>query len=122
VTRKAKIWLIVGIVIVVLLCCCVISIVAFNALGKVFNVDKIMEVSEAPGSPTVTLANYGRVRVGMTYGEVADIFGGPGIKAAQVQVGGDQLEFYVWKAVGGGHATITFEKNRVTEKSQTDLE
>ncbi len=121
-SKTAKIWLVVGIIVVVLACCCVVSIVAVGALGNVFNVDGIIEASRGPGSADVTLANYERVRAGMTYDEVAAIFGGPGVRTAQLELAGERLEFYTWKDTAAGQATVVFKNGRVTEKNQHGLE
>jgi hypothetical protein len=121
VTRTAKIWLIVILVVVVLALCCVVTVAAAVFLGGVFNLGEITDVAQGPGSPRVTLANYERVQTGMTYDEVAAVFGGPGVRTAQIKVGGEWLEFYTWKDVGDGHATIVFKNGRVSDKSQNGL-
>lgn len=120
-TRTAKIWLIVVLVVAVLALCCVVSVAAAVFLAGVFNIDEITEVARAPGSPNVTLANYGRIEMGMTYGEVVTIFGGPGVRTAQIQVGGEWLEFYSWKAAEGGTATVTFKNGVVSTKNENGL-
>ncbi len=120
-TRTAKVWLIVVLVVVVLALCCVVSVAAAVFLAGVFNMDEITEVARAPGSPNVTLANYERIETGMTYDEVTAIFGGPGVRTAQIQLGGEWLEFYSWKAATGGTATVTFKNGIVSTKSQNGL-
>lgn len=120
-TKTAKIWLVIVLVALVLLMCCVVTLAAGIFLAGVFNVDDIVEVAQGPGSPRVTLAGYERVQIGMTYGEVAAVFGGPGVRTAQIKVGGEWLEFYSWKDIGDGHATIVFKNGRVSDKSQNKL-
>ncbi len=120
-TRTAKIWLVIVLVAVALLLCCVVTLAACIFLAGVFNVDDIIEVAQGPGSPRVTLANFERVQIGMTYDEVAAVFGGPGVRTAQIKVGGEWLEFYSWKDIGDGHATIVFKNGRVSEKNQNGL-
>lgn len=120
-TRTAKIWLIVILLIVVVALCCVVTVAVAVFLGGVFNLGEITDVAQGPGAPRVTLSNYERIQIGMTHSEVAAIFGSTGVRTAQITVGGERLEFYSWKAVGGGHATITFKNGLVADKSQTDL-
>ncbi len=120
-TRTAKIWLVIVLVAVALLLCCVVTLAVGIFLAGVFNVDDIIEVAQGPGSPRVTLASYERVQIGMTYEEVAAVFGGPGVRTAQIKVGGEWLEFYSWKDIGDGHATIVFKNGRVSEKNQNGL-
>jgi hypothetical protein len=120
-TRTAKIWLIVVLVVAVLALCCVVTVAAAVFLAGVFNMDEITEVARGPGSPSVTFANYERIETGMTYDEVAAIFGSPGVRTAQIQVGGAWLEFYSWKAVEGGNATVTFKNGIVSTKNQNGL-
>ena len=69
----------------------------------------------------VLVFGYQPLIMGMTYDEVAVIFGGPGVRTAQIQVGGEWLEFYSWKDIGDGHATIVFKNGLVSEKSQNGL-
>jgi len=121
-TKKAKIWLIVGLAAVVLLCCCVVSVLTWRAATGVFNFDDIIKVSQGPASPGVTAANYERVEVGMTYGEVARIFRDPGVRTAQLEMAGKQLEFYTWHGRGAVQVTITFQDGVVIEKDQTGLD
>ncbi len=120
-TRTAKIWLVIVLVAVALLLCCVVTLAVGIFLAGVFNVDDIIEVAQGPGSPRVTLAGYERVQIGMTYDEVAAVFGGPGVRTAQIKVGGEWLEFYSWKDIGDGHATIVFKNGLVSDKSQNGL-
>ncbi len=120
-TKTAKIRLVIVLVAVVALLCCVVTLAAGIFLAGVFNVDDIIEVAQGPGSPRVTLASYERVQIGMTYDEVAAVFGGPGVRTAQIKVGGEWLEFYSWKDIGDGHATIVFKNGRVSEENQNGL-
>ena len=120
-TRTAKIWLVIVLVALVLLMCCVVTLAVGIFLAGVFNVDDIVGVAQGPGSPRVTLTNYERVQMGMTYDEVAAVFGGPGVRTAQIEVAGEWLEFYSWKDIGDGHATIVFKNGRVSEKNQNGL-
>jgi hypothetical protein len=121
VTRTAKIWLVIVLVTVALLLCCVVILAVGIFLAGVFNVGDIVEVARGPGSPRVTLASYERIQIGMTYDEVAAVFGGPGVRTAQIKVAGEWLEFYSWKDIGDGHATIVFKNGRVSEKNQNGL-
>lgn len=121
-TKAAKVWLIVGIVLAVLLCCCVATaaVVAFYSSITTINIDDALS---APRLPGVTLANYGRVQEDMTYEEVAAIFGGPGALAAEVELaGGVRAEIYQWNAAGGGRALISFTKGKVFQKRKFKLE
>jgi hypothetical protein len=120
-TRTVKIWLVIVLVAVALLLCCVVTLAAGIFLAGVFNVDDIIEVAQGPGSPRVTRANFERVQISMTYDEVAVIFGGPGVRTAQIKVGGEWLEFYSWKDIGDGHATIVFKNGLVSEKNEKGL-
>jgi len=121
VTRTAKVWLIVVLVAVVLLLCCVVTLAAGIFLAGVFNVGDVIDVAQGPGSPNVTLANYDRIQVGTTHQEVVAIFGGAGVRTAQINVAGQRLEFYTWKDTAKGQATITFKNGLVTDKSQNGL-
>lgn len=120
-TRTAKVWLIVVLVAVVLLLCCVVTLAAGIFLAGVFNVGDVIDVAQGPGSPNVTLANYDRIQVGTTHQEVVAIFGGAGVRTAQIKTVGKWLEFYTWMDTANGQATVVFKEGRVTKKSQNGL-
>ena len=120
-TRTAKVWLVIVLAAVVALLCCVVTLAVGIFLAGVFNVDDIVDVAQGPGSPRVTLANYERVQIGMTYAEVAAVFRGPGVRTAQVELAGERLEFYTWKDMANGQATITFKNGLVTDKAENEL-
>jgi hypothetical protein len=119
--RSAKIWLVAGILVVVLLCCCIVSVAGVAFYRSVFNTTEIVDLVTSGGNPNVTLANYNRVQIGMTYQEVVDVFGGPGVRSAQVTVAGKRLEFYSWMDTAGGQTTVVFKEGRVTKKSEDGL-
>lgn len=120
-TRKAKIWIVVGVLAVLLLCCCVASIISVTIFRSIFNTAEIVDLATSPGNTNVTLANYNRIQSGMTYTEVVAIFGGPGVRTAQVKLVGKWMEFYSWMDTAGGQATIVFKEGRVIQKDQDRL-
>jgi hypothetical protein len=120
-TKKAKIGLVVGILAVLLLCCCVASIVSISIFRSIFNTADIVDLATSPGNPNVTLANYNRIQIGMTYQEVVAVFGGPGVRTAQIKLVGNWMEFYSWMDTAGGQATIVFREGCVIQKSEDRL-
>ncbi len=138
-TKTAKIWLIIGIIVVAfLLIACVITIACFGLIGLSEEASKgttpsldtpVTPGSEMPATETpepsgaVTLANFNKVRTGMTYSEVSGIFGSPGELNAQSEFGGYTSEIYSWDAAKGfGSATVTFMNGKVQSKAQFGLE
>jgi hypothetical protein len=139
VTKTAKIWLIIGIVVVAfLLIGCLITVACLGIIGlsegKSTGAAPSVEtpvtprseapVTEAPKpSGAVTLANFNKVQTGMTYGEVSKVFGNPGELTVQSEFGGYKSEIYSWKAARGfGSATVTFMNGKVQSKAQFGLE
>jgi hypothetical protein len=57
-------------------------------------------------SPTttagVTMANYNRLQMGMTYAQVVQILGKEGEELSSNEVGGYKIEMYKWDGDGGG--------------------
>ncbi|NIT35498.1 MAG: hypothetical protein GTN49_03190 [candidate division Zixibacteria bacterium] len=119
-TKAAKIWLIVGVAATVLLCCCLVFVVGRVLLGKVIKIN-VDDVMSQPESANVTVANYNRVQIGMTYPQVAAIFGGPGVLAVEAEIAGKRFEVYQWKGLGGGYAQISFDNGKVYDKRQSGL-
>jgi len=138
VTKTAKIWLIIGIVVVaILLIACLITVTCFGLIGMSEKTSTapapsgetpVAPKTEAPApspepSRAVTLANFGKVQTGMTYSEVSDIFGGPGELTAQSEFGGFKNEIYSWAPDKGfGSVTVTFMNGKVQSKAQFGLE
>jgi hypothetical protein len=120
VTKAAKVWLIVGVAGAVLLCCCIVSVAGLGLLGNIFKFN-FGDMMSQPESADVTVANYNRVRIGMTYPQVAAIFRGPGVLAVEMKFAGYKAEMYQWSGPGGGYALISFENGRVSEKEQSNL-
>ncbi len=138
-TKTAKIWLIIGIIVVAfLLIACVITIACFGIMGLSEEASKstvpspgtpVTPRSETPVTETpepsggVTLASFNKVQTGMTYAEVSEIFGGPGELTAQSEFGGYKSEIYSWEAAKGfGNATVSFMNGKVQSKAQIGLE
>ena len=73
--------------------------------------------------PTVTFAEFSRIRMGMTYGEVAAIIGGNGKLVSASQGSGYSYKSYEWPsaATSWGSAFISFDDNEVNYKSQSGL-
>ncbi|HUV86989.1 MAG TPA: hypothetical protein VMX79_07735 [bacterium] len=138
-TKTAKIWLIIGIVVVaVLLIGCLITVACFGTIRLSEEASKgatpsletpVAPKTEAPVTETpepsgaVTLANFNEVQTGMTYGDVSEVFGSPGELTAQSEFGGYKNEIYSWTATKGfGSATVTLMNGKVQSKAQFGLE
>lgn len=138
-TNTAQIWLIVGITVgALLLIACVITIACITIIATSDDNDVLETPSaEAPVSPDVetptpetprpsggvTLANFERVKTGMTYAQVSEIFGAPGDLSMETDIVGTKMEIYSWRAATGfGNATISFRDGRVASKAQFGLE
>lgn len=136
-TKTAKIWLIVVIVVVaLLLIACLITVACLGLIGMSGEKSTAPSV-ETPVSPSteapvteapqpsggVTLANFNKIQTGMKYEEVASIFGDPGELTAQSEFGGFKSEIYSWDAEKGfGSASVTFMNGEVQSKAQFGLE
>ena len=73
------------------------------------------------GTVKVSSAAYNEVRSGMSYSEVVEIFGGPGVKQSETGSPGTPgyKVKYAWDGERSGSAVFcTFEDDRMVEKSQ----
>ena len=92
----------------------------------------VFEVEEAPvtegeNPPTITMAEYDQIEIGMTYFQVCDIIGGYGelLSEADLGLGSEYaVEMYMWEGEGsiGANANIMFQGGKVTSKAQFGLE
>lgn len=71
----------------------------------------------------VTLEQYDKVKNGMTYDEVVEIFGGKETSASESEVAGIKSEVMTWNGNGTfSVVSIGFTDGEVSSKSQTGLE
>lgn len=84
------------------------------------------EPSEAENPSTITLAEFNKIAVGMTYDEVIKIVGGPGEIAADADIGAIeyQTSLITWEGEGslGANANVTIQGGKVISKAQFGLE
>ena len=70
-----------------------------------------------PGSPSVNAEAYERVEEGMTYDEVADIFGGPGYFTMEYTLAGHTDRSYDWVGRDDYHVSVSFRDGVMVRKS-----
>jgi hypothetical protein len=98
--------------------------VAVEEPGRKVEKPGTVEAPKTYGPPGVTLANFERIKTGMTYAEVCEIFGCKGTPKTIMSTspGRPDMRFYKWRDRGKGWAYICFEDGRVTSASQYDLQ
>lgn len=70
----------------------------------------------------ITLEEYNKIQVGMTYSQVVKIIGAEGTFSSETQVGSYNYKYYTWNGVGfGASASIAFYNNKVYSKTQINL-
>ncbi len=81
--------------------------------------------SVRPLITTISLSQYNALNIGMSYQEVIDLIGGEGTLIYEPTAPDDDYasKIYTWLGNGpiGSHATLTFENNVLTNKTQNDL-
>jgi Domain of Unknown Function with PDB structure (DUF3862) len=87
-------------------------------------------VSEAQDTssftPGVTMANYNRLKTGMTYAQVVAILGKEGTELSSSEIGGTRGAMYMWKGDGlsklaGANMNAMFENGKLVSKAQLGL-
>jgi hypothetical protein len=74
--------------------------------------------------PAVTMANFNRLRMGMSYAQVTAIIGEPSQEMSRVEVAGTETVMYMWEADGitfGGNMNAMFQNGRLVSKAQFGL-
>jgi hypothetical protein len=72
----------------------------------------------------VTMANYNRLQMGMTYAQVVKILGKEGEELSSNEVGGYKIEMYKWDGDGGGPGArldAFFKNGKLDSKFQFEL-
>lgn len=70
---------------------------------------------------SVTMAEYERVKVGMTYDQVVQIVGFQGENLSEVTYGNQSASSYAWSNDDGSNMIISFTNGRVSGKGQFGL-
>jgi hypothetical protein len=77
---------------------------------------------------TISLAEYNTIQLGWTLQQVIDTIGGPGQLQSSSEGGGYKFESYQWIGSGfcplgaAGNASVQFQNDRVTGKTQYGLQ
>lgn len=69
----------------------------------------------------ITMANYHRIQTGMTYSEVCEILGKPGVEMARNELAGIKTELYSWQSKGPANMNVMFQNGRMVQKAQFGL-
>lgn len=76
-------------------------------------------------APAITLEKYGRVKMGMSYRQVADVMGDWGEKVDKYESGRSVVEIYLWTADGkrppSGTMVVILRNDRLIDKFQSEL-
>ena len=102
-----------------------LSLVGVASFVNDIEAQSLEKVEYAP--PIVTLAEFEQVERSMSYREVVDVIGDPGIEigrsTAQESTDGDaETSRYVWQNSDASNMKATFENDRLLTKSQLFLE
>ncbi|MDP6073779.1 MAG: DUF3862 domain-containing protein [Myxococcota bacterium] len=101
--------------------CSVVTI----GIGMVANDVKTQDLGKGEDPPPiVTLAEFEQIEIGMSYREVVDILGEPGVVIAPpAEAGAREVETirYVWQNSDVSNMKATFENGQLTGKAQLYL-
>jgi hypothetical protein len=73
------------------------------------------------GRADVTLSQYQRMAMGMSYAEVASIIGAPGEEQVRSQVASIETVMYKWASPSGANMSAMFQNDRLVQKAQSGL-
>lgn len=71
--------------------------------------------------PVVTLAEYERIREGMSYDEVTAVIGASGTELSRSDLAGYTTVMYSWSNPGGSNMNAMFQNGRLVNKAQFGL-
>ncbi len=70
----------------------------------------------------VTMENYKKIKTGMSYKEVVEIFGEEGEEMSSTDIAGYKTETYMWKSGTFTNVTLTFQNEKLMSKFQMGLD
>lgn len=83
------------------------------------NTDPINQIIKI--SDTVTMAEYERVQIGMSYKQVKAIIGAPGEELSRTEIGGILAVMYMWQNKDSSNMNVMFQNDAVYSKAQFGL-
>ncbi|MCI8589872.1 MAG: hypothetical protein HFE77_04085 [Clostridiales bacterium] len=81
-----------------------------------------IDVQTKAKEPSLSFSQYERVSIGMSYAEVASLFGFAGELAEGSEENDAACSLYIWKNGSGAVVQISFMHDAVTSKTQYGLE
>ena len=105
------------------------SVCALTIVRVGMNVNDVqtqdLDKAEDP-PPIVTLAEFGQIRENMSYQQVVDLIGDPGIVAApstapENDAGDVETRMHVWQNSDASNMSATFQNDRLVKKAQLYL-
>jgi cytoskeletal protein RodZ len=78
--------------------------------------------STSSSAPGVTMANYTRLKTGMTYAQVVEILGKEGTELSSNEISGIKTVMYQWEGEGfGANMNAMFQNGKMIQKAQFGL-
>lgn len=78
--------------------------------------------SPPPVAETITLAQFGRIRTGMTYPQVAQILGSEGAIQSEGRIANIHTVMYMWTGSDGiANMNVMFQNGKLIQKAQFGL-
>ena len=104
---------------------CGVALVGLGSFAYDIQIQSLEKVGDAP--PIVTLAEFEQIRRSMSYREVVEVIGDPGIAidpstALQGTDGDAGTSRYVWQNSNASNMKATFQDGQLLKKSQLFLE
>ena len=79
--------------------------------------------SQTSENTKATLEKFNQIQTGVTYQEVVELMGEEGTLSTESSYGDQTMQIYYWYAKNGiSNATVSFQNEKVTAKSQIGLE
>lgn len=76
---------------------------------------------EAAVPAGVTMANFSRIKTGMTYPQVVKLLGKEGQEMSSNEIAGHTTVMYMWQSSGLGNMNAMFQDGKLISKSQFGL-
>lgn len=103
--------------------------IAFTQIGGEVSSSSTAEEIRKTITPTITMEKYSRIQNGMSYNEVKQILGEPGVEQSRNKMEGvpgvmESIEtvMYAWQNPGGSNMNAMFQNDKLIQKAQFGLE
>lgn len=97
-------------------------VLAIIIIGSIANASNGSTSNSNSSSTEITLSDFNKVKIGMSYSKVEDKLGKPGTLVSEDKFDGYTIKIYSWDNSDGSNMMLTFTNDELDSKAQAGLQ